>query len=640
MMENILYIILAILGLSFLVFIHELGHYFMAKRAKMKIETFSIGFGKPILSWYRKNIKWQIGILPFGGFVKIAGMQKEDGKDPYEIKDGYFGRKPLDRIKVSVMGPLVNFVFAFLVFVVIWSVGGRNKPFHEYTKKIGYVDKKSELFDLKVKPGDEIIQYNNKPYTGFTDVLHASITNGKEVEIKGYKVNYFQNQRYPFDYTIKTYTDVEKGKDFSTIGIQMPARYLILENIALGSLSPVMKDSEIKAKDRLLWANGEILFSNMQLSDILNSNRAFLTILRDDKIIHANINLVKISHLKNPISFKNDLDDYRYFKKIKTNLNDLYSIPYSFDENAKVKKPLNFVDETKALQFSNTRDAYSVPLQKGDKIIAVGGERIKNGANLFIELQNPKILFITQRDSKIFTKVSYKDMNKNFDENLDIKSLNQIVKFLGTPNEITQADSLYLLKPIKPIAREEMANLDKAYGNEYFEIKRKIEAIKNPKQQQEALKVFDQMSKTKVIGVALSDQVVKYNPNPLKMFSDGFKNTYQTLISLITGVVSPKYLSGPIGIVQVVKISFKAYGPLEALYWLGFISLNLGFLNILPIPVLDGGHVVFSLFEIITKKRIKIKTMERLIIPFVVLLIGGILFVTVHDILRIVKNFF
>ena len=124
------------------------------------------------------------------------------------------------------------------------------------------------------------------------------------------------------------------------------------------------------------------------------------------------------------------------------------------------------------------------------------------------------------------------------------------------------------------------------------------------------------------------------------MFSDALKNTYQTLVSLVTGAVSPKYLAGPIGIVQVVKISFKTYGALEALYWLGFISLNLGFLNILPIPVLDGGHIAFSLFEIITKKRIKMKTMERLIIPFVVLLIGGILFITFHDVLRIVKNYF
>ena len=642
MIENILYIIIAIMGLSFLVFIHELGHYFMAKRAKMKIEIFSVGFGKPIISWMRKDIKWQIGILPFGGFVKIAGMQKEDGKDPYEIKDGYFGKKPIERIKVSMMGPLVNFVFAFLVFVTIWAVGGRYKPFHEYTKKIGYVDKKSQLYDLKVKPGDEIIEYNNKPYTGFNDVIYTSITNGKEVDIKGYEVNYYQNQKALFEYTIKTYPDLEKGKDFSTIGIQMPASYLILEDISnSNALSPVMKDSEIKAKDRLLWANGEILFSTMQLSDILNSNRAFLTILRDDKIFHTNINLVRVSHLKTPVSFKNDLDDYRYFQKIKPSLGELYSLPYSFDENAKVKKPLNFINETTALEFSNTRDAYSVPLQKGDRILAVGGEKIKNGANLFLELQNPKILFITQRDPEIFKEVSYKDMNKNFDNNLDIKSLSQIVKFLGTPNQITKANFLHLLKPVKPITNQQMASLDKTtYGAGYFEIKRKIEAMKNPKQQQEALRHFDELSKTKVIGVALSDNKVKYNPNPFKMFSDAFKNIYQTLVSLITGAVSPKYLAGPIGIVQVVKISFKAYGALEAFYWLGFISLNLGFLNILPIPVLDGGHIAFSLFEIITKKRIKMKTMERLIIPFVVLLIGGILFITFHDVLRIVKNYF
>ncbi len=81
-------------------------------------------------------------------------------------------------------------------------------------------------------------------------------------------------------------------------------------------------------------------------------------------------------------------------------------------------------------------------------------------------------------------------------------------------------------------------------------------------------------------------------------------------------------------------------GVKEALFWMGVISLNLGILNLLPIPVLDGGHICFSLFEMVTKRRLKAKTMERLIIPFVVLLIGMIVFVTYHDLSRIFSRFF
>ena len=68
---SIMYIVFAILGLSFLIFIHELGHYFMARRLGMRVETFSIGFGKPIYSWVRDGVKWQIGWLPLEAMSKL-----------------------------------------------------------------------------------------------------------------------------------------------------------------------------------------------------------------------------------------------------------------------------------------------------------------------------------------------------------------------------------------------------------------------------------------------------------------------------------------------------------------------------------------------------------------------------------------
>jgi regulator of sigma E protease len=101
MIESFLYVLLAILGLGFLVFIHELGHFIMARRQGMKVEAFSIGFGKPIYSWEKNGVKWMIGILPFGGYVKIAGMSREGNLEPYEIPDGFYGKRPWQRIKVA-----------------------------------------------------------------------------------------------------------------------------------------------------------------------------------------------------------------------------------------------------------------------------------------------------------------------------------------------------------------------------------------------------------------------------------------------------------------------------------------------------------------------------------------------------------
>jgi len=156
MLESLLYILLAILGLGFLVFIHELGHFLVARRQGMRIEAFSIGFGKPLYSWERNGVQWIIGILPFGGYVKIAGMSKEGNLEPQEIPDGFYGKRPWQRIKVAFAGPLVNIVFAIFVFSCIWMLGGRNKNFSEFTHRIGWVDPKSPLYAEGIRSGDVI----------------------------------------------------------------------------------------------------------------------------------------------------------------------------------------------------------------------------------------------------------------------------------------------------------------------------------------------------------------------------------------------------------------------------------------------------------------------------------------------------
>src|SRR5690606_1659179 len=118
-----------------------------------------------------------------------------------------------------------------------------------------------------------------------------------------------------------------------------------------------------------------------------------------------------------------------------------------------------------------------------------------------------------------------------------------------------------------------------------------------------------------------------------------FQEVYRTLFALITGYLSPKHIGGPVGIVQVIQNGWSV-GAKEALYWLGMISLNLGLLNLLPIPVLDGGYVLFALFESVTKKRLKAKTMERLIFPFIILMIALFIYLTYNDLLRLLGRFF
>ena len=131
---------------------NELGHYWMARRVGMRVETFSIGFGRPIVHWMRDGVRWQIGWLLFGGYVKISGQEIEKGVDPYSVPDGFFGKSPWARIKVAAMGPIVNIVFAIILFAALWGLGGRTKHFSEFTHIIGWVDPHSELYAQGVRP--------------------------------------------------------------------------------------------------------------------------------------------------------------------------------------------------------------------------------------------------------------------------------------------------------------------------------------------------------------------------------------------------------------------------------------------------------------------------------------------------------
>jgi regulator of sigma E protease len=641
---NLIYILLAILGLGFLVCIHELGHYFVARRKGMRVEAFAIGFGKPIFTWVRDGVQWHICMLPFGGYVKIAGMQKEGSREPSEIADGFYGKKPWDRIQVALAGPVVNIVFALVVFTVIWFSGGRDKQFTEFTRRIGWMDSKSALFAHGVRPGDIIEEYDGRPFTGFKDLLMASIMRGDTTQIEGTKINYLTGEKSPYNYTLKTYQNPElMGKEkLNTIGVLSPARYLIFNGPDLLSGSPML-GSGIQPKDRVLWVDGEVVFSHQQLSALTNESTAFLTVQRGDQIFQTKAPRVQLSDLKMTPPERGEIDDWQHEAGLKAKLQDLYFIPYNLSPTLAVEGRIQFIDEAdqaKAFQPCQ-RCSFFSPLQEGDKVLAIDGKRVAAPFELLTEIQQRRVLMVVDRDPAITQKVLWTDADQQFD-NFSNADLEKIVSSIGTGHEMTHAGNLYLLAPIapKPLADFALSEVERGeLAQELAQTKKEIESIQDPVKREESIRQFEKSQSKLVLGLPLVDREVRYNPPPQAQFVEVLKDTYRTLTSLFSGAANPKYVAGPVGIVQIVHQSWML-GPKEALFWMALISLNLGIINLLPLPVLDGGHIVFSIVELFTRRPIRSKTMERMIVPFVVLLIGFFLFVTYHDITRLFSKFF
>jgi len=173
---GILFTIAAFIGgFSILVFIHEWGHYAMARLFKVRIETFSIGMGKEL--WGRTDkhgTRWRFSAIPIGGYVKFFG-DASIASNPGDLPEGYnqsdrdacLHFKPLwQRALVSFAGPAVNLIAAVLVLAWLAFTFGVDLT----EPKISYVEPETAASDAGLQPGDIIVNVNGRDVERFSEV--------------------------------------------------------------------------------------------------------------------------------------------------------------------------------------------------------------------------------------------------------------------------------------------------------------------------------------------------------------------------------------------------------------------------------------------------------------------------------------
>lgn len=650
MIISVMYILLTAIGLGFLIFIHELGHYYMGRRVGMKIEVFSIGFGKPLFTWDVDSIRWQICVIPFGGYVKFAGEQKEDGKEPYEIENGFFAKSPIDRIKVAFMGPFVNIVFAFLAFFSLWLMGGREKPFQEVTSYIGWLDPNSSLYADGIRPGDKIDSYDSRECTGARDHLYAAMVGDAHIDVKGWRKASNSYTQEPFHYVAKPYPHPNAiSSDILTLGVLEPASFLIYDrryggmDISIQKGAPI-EGSGIQYGDRVVWIDGQAIFSLTQFSRLINDNRVLLTVERGNELLHRRVSRLEIKEFKLDSKVKDEIEDWKYEAKIKSPLSKLYFIPYDLSLDCRVQGKLNFIDSEEG-EKAFPEAAFSIkesPLELEDRIVAINGKRIEKSYEFLMELQEKSVHIIVERNSPSSEKISWEGEDSRFFNGVNWENVEVLGSSVGSAYPLYSLGKYHLLNPVVPVKRKDLSASSEnkmRFDKALMRHEKELEEIEDLEKRSEALQAWEERQNQLVVGLPLQDCVVNYNPPPHSLFLNVFSDIWRTLDALVSGYLNPKWLSGPIGIVQIIHHGWTV-GLKEAIFWLAVISLNLGILNLLPIPVLDGGYICLSIFEMITKVRLKAKTMERLILPFVVLLIAFFIFVTYQDVLRIFTRFF
>lgn len=170
---NILYVAAAVVVLfGAAVFVHEFGHFWMARRRGLKVEGFSIGFGPKLLGWTRDGVQYAWRLIPAGGYVKLPQMttaallegQTEDGQPLPPASAG-------SKILVAAAGPLMNILFAFALATVIWIVG---LPVPVDPPIVGYVEPDSEEARLGIQPGDRVVVVNGQKIRSWQDIHLAT----------------------------------------------------------------------------------------------------------------------------------------------------------------------------------------------------------------------------------------------------------------------------------------------------------------------------------------------------------------------------------------------------------------------------------------------------------------------------------
>ncbi len=154
-------IILAIF--SILIIVHEAGHFFAAKKSGVKVERFALGFGKKIFAAKLGDTEYLINIIPLGGYVKLAG------EDPYERKgkvDEFYSKPIKSRLGILLSGSLSNYIFAFLVLVVLYMIG---KP--ALTNKVGMVLEGSPAKTAGIRADDKIVSIDNQPVKHWDELV-------------------------------------------------------------------------------------------------------------------------------------------------------------------------------------------------------------------------------------------------------------------------------------------------------------------------------------------------------------------------------------------------------------------------------------------------------------------------------------
>ncbi|MDK1031519.1 MAG: RIP metalloprotease RseP [Planctomycetia bacterium] len=604
-MYSTLYIAEIILGFGLTIAVHEFGHFLAAKLSGVRVEKFALGFGPPLIKFVRGETEYSLRLIPLGGYVSMPGETHASpgAEDPRALVQQPVHRRAI----IFSAGVVMNLVLATILFCIAFPLG-----VEQPAPNVGSVKRGFGAEGAGIKPGDRIVELNGMKVHSFGDMAY-------EVAMANAGTSFtITVERMQEDGTVKRIklTDVKSKDDelYPIIGIGSQIDTL---------LKSVEKDSEawqigLRAGDRVVAVGGKRVAYWQAVAKVLaakGDSPLELTIVRDGQEMVLKADPAKIKR---------------------------YSLGF---------EPLLVVSESVA-----DGPAKKAGFKKGDVIRAVGERQwpsigflrkvlnadkgdgvditvLRKGKKLTLHVvprefpNTPGRLIMNVRFGAGYAesppKVGHVDAEGPAAK-AGLKS-GDVITLLNGKKDKTVTDMLvYLLKsPPKPM---------------------KLVVARNKKILDLTLKPTREPIKHIIlIGVMPAGPVMVTlkELNPVKAIGMGVgrtwrwvKHTYMTLKQTVVGNVSPKAVSGPVGIARMAY-GVAEKGPGTLLWFFAIINVALAVFNFLPIPVLDGGHMAFLVIEKIRGKPLSLRVQAIATVVGLVLILSLVLAVTYKDIMMI-----
>ena len=255
-----------------LVFVHEFGHFFIARMNGVKVEVFSIGFGKELFGFYDKhNTRWKFCLIPMGGYVKMFGDKNSSSQSDSELisslseeekKIAFSCKTLLQKSSIVVAGPLANYIFAIVIFASFFSIYG-----HPVTKPIiTKVIENSPAEKAGIREGDFITELNGQAIENFGDIGNIMNLNvGEEVTI-----NFIRNDNVIIKQIIPEvfYTKDIIGSEVKSFKLGIMADQVTLEKQNIFSAAKLAIKECLHLSYMSLKAMGQIISGKRSIKEL------------------------------------------------------------------------------------------------------------------------------------------------------------------------------------------------------------------------------------------------------------------------------------------------------------------------------------------------------------------------------------